>query len=73
MFKLADGQQMLFKVRTAESELILARPDLGIDYHLPVESTNLLLHPPISVRGDVAPSRRRQSRLMVYITRSCHC
>jgi len=55
MFKLADGQQMLFKVRTAESELILARPGLGIAYHLLVESTNLLLHPPISVRGDVAP------------------
>lgn len=40
---LADGTQLRFELRQAEGETLLARPDLGLQYQLPEESTRPLL------------------------------
>jgi hypothetical protein len=51
--KLTGGRQMLFKVIAREPELILARPKLGIQYHLLANAARSLLHPetPTDVTG----------------------
>lgn len=43
--ELADGQKLFFAVVAREPELILARPRLGVQYHLPAESAESLLDP----------------------------
>lgn len=40
---LADGQKLVFELRQAEGETLLARPDIGLQYQLPEESAQPLL------------------------------
>lgn len=40
---LADGQKLVFELRQAEGETLLARPDIGLQYQLPEESAKPLL------------------------------
>lgn len=46
-----DGAEIVFDVTAREPELILARPDLRLQYHLPTEATESLLNP---VSGSVS-------------------
>lgn len=46
---LADGQKLVFELRQAEGETLLARPDLGLQYQLPEETAQPLL----KLEGDV--------------------
>jgi beta-lactamase class A len=43
--KLAGGQALRFKVTVRKRELIMARPNLGVEYHLPMSSANSMLKP----------------------------
>lgn len=40
---LADGRRLVFELRQAEGETLLARPDLGLQYQLPEETAQPLL------------------------------
>lgn len=40
---LADGQRLVFELRQAEGETLLARPDIGLQYQLPEETAKPLL------------------------------
>ncbi len=43
--ELAGGQALRFKITARKPELIMARPNLGVEYHLPVSSANSMLKP----------------------------
>lgn len=43
--ELGNSRELLFEVTAREPDLILARPDLGIQYHLPADAASSLLHP----------------------------
>jgi hypothetical protein len=43
--ELADSQSIRFEIRAREPQLVLARPDLGIEYHLFGDSADRLLKP----------------------------
>lgn len=50
---LADGQTLVFELRQAEGETLLARPDLGLQYQLPEETAKPLLElVPAEARSD---------------------
>lgn len=50
---LADGQTLVFELRQAEGETLLARPDLGLQYQLPEETAQPLLElVPAEARSD---------------------
>jgi hypothetical protein len=57
---LADGQTLVFELRQAEGETLLARPDLGLQYQLPEETAQPLLElapPDKAPELEDAPSR----------------
>lgn len=52
---LADGQKLVFELRQAEGETLLARPDIGLQYQLPEETARPLLElAPAEAQPDAA-------------------